>query len=166
LPNRALFQDRLTHALNRATHETTTAVLFLDVDNFKFINDSLGHVAGDALLVAVAERLRTFVRVGDTVARLGGDEFTVLLEEVTDLVEALAIAKRISLGLHEPFALLERSVVLTASIGIAVRQGAEEPSIDLLRDADVAMYRAKALGKDRCDVFDPSMHAQACTAWS
>jgi diguanylate cyclase (GGDEF)-like protein/PAS domain S-box-containing protein len=162
LPNRALFMDRLEHALARANRRgSKVAVLFMDLDNFKVINDSLGHKVGDQLLVAVAERLKDCVRSDDTAARLGGDEFTILVEDVTTVGEIVQIAERIAEILHPPFALEEQDVFATVSIGIALNSTAQEQPADLLRHADLAMYRAKHRGKARYEVFEPSMDAKA-----
>ena len=162
LPNRALFMERLRHALARARRQATTVgVIFLDLDNFKFVNDSLGHAAGDALLVAVAERLSACIRAGDTVARLGGDEFTVLLEDLTDDRLLLGLAERITQVLHAPIMAGGREIVMTGSLGIAVSLGDSRLPDELLREADTAMYRAKATGKARSIVFDRSMSALA-----
>jgi diguanylate cyclase (GGDEF)-like protein len=162
LPNRALFMDRLEQALARAgRREKAVAVLFLDLDNFKVVNDSLGHHAGDQLLVAAAKRLNTCLRRNDTLARFGGDEFTILLEDVRDIKEVTLVAKRIQGALRAPFAIEERTVFTTASIGIAFSTpGHDVPEI-LLRDADLAMYRAKANGRAHYEIFDAGMNAEA-----
>jgi len=162
LPNRALFMDRLDHALSRANRqESKVAVLFVDLDNFKVINDSLGHEAGDQLLVAVGERLKGCLRPEDTAARLGGDEFTILIEDVNNVNELTLIAERITEILQPPFALEVQELFVTISIGIAFSSSAEERSENLLRAADLAMYRAKQRGKARYEVFDRSMHTNA-----
>jgi diguanylate cyclase (GGDEF)-like protein/PAS domain S-box-containing protein len=163
LSNRALFIDRLKLALARhkrlgADH---FAVLFLDLDRFKVINDSLGHAIGDQLLVGIARRLETCLRPGDTVARLGGDEFTILLEDVTDAHEVTNIARRIQKELALPFNLGGHEVFTTASIGIAPSTTGYERPDDVLRDADTAMYRAKSLGTSRYEIFDKEMHTRA-----
>jgi diguanylate cyclase (GGDEF)-like protein len=161
LPNRALFTDRLGHALARADrHPESVAILFLDLDNFKVINDSLGHKAGDELLVSTAERLRRCLRPGDTVARLSGDEFTVLLEDMPDRREAIRLAERIARRMGEPFVLKGREAFTTTSIGIAFASSAADQPDDLLRKADIAMYRAKSQGKAGYMVFDPGMDAE------
>ena len=162
LPNRALFMNRLGHTLDRAERsEKAAAVLFLDLDNFKLVNDSLGHEAGDSLLVSVAERLRACLRAEDTAARFGGDEFTVLLEGVTDATEAARVADKITQALLEPFVLDSREVFVTTSIGIVLGTSGRERPTDLLRNADVALYRAKANGKATYEVFDAFMNVQA-----
>jgi diguanylate cyclase (GGDEF)-like protein/PAS domain S-box-containing protein len=162
LPNRALFLDRLERALARAErHQRPVAVLFLDVDNFKVVNDSLGHDVGDQLLVTVAARLRACLRPEDTAARLGGDEFTVLLEDISEGREAEAVAERIAAALRAPIALPGRDVVVTASIGIALGAPGRNRPEGLLRHADLAMYRAKAGGKARWALFDQSMNDAA-----
>ncbi len=162
LPNRALLLDRLDHALKRVERRGNggkVAVLFTDLDNFKYVNDSLGHKAGDDLLVKVAKRISSCLRPQDTVARLGGDEFVVLLEEVREVAEATAVAERIADALKAPFALNGEEVFVTTSIGIVLgRPGKAE---DLLRDADIAMYRGKEAGKDRHEVYEEGMRAQA-----
>ena len=161
LPNRALFLDRLGHALSRVDRDgKKVALLFLDLDGFKVVNDSLGHRAGDELLVAVAERLLSCSRPGDTVARLGGDEFTLLLEGVEEESEAVEVANRIPAKLREPFDLEGHEVVVTASIGISLGTSEDRPD-GLLRSADVAMYEAKNKGKARHKVFDPEMDDRA-----
>ncbi len=162
LPNRALFLDRLDQAIRRASRRSDVlfAVLFLDVDRFKDVNDSLGHVKGDALLAAVARRLEACVRPGDTVARLGGDEFTVLLDDMRAPEDALQVAQRIQSQLAQPFAIEGNEIFATASIGIAPGGGYERAD-DLLRDADTAMYRAKERGRACYEVFDQAMHARA-----
>jgi diguanylate cyclase (GGDEF)-like protein/PAS domain S-box-containing protein len=158
LANRAVFFDRTEHALARASRLTTrVAVAFLDLDNFKNVNDGLGHGAGDELLRRVATRLRAAVRAGDTVARFGGDEFAVLLDAVTGPGEAMLVANRLLDSLSEPFA-IGREVVVTASAGVAL---AGASAADLLRDADVAMYHAKRAGKSRCVLFEPAMREAA-----
>ena len=155
LPNRALFFDRLEQALSRAERrEGRVAVLFLDLDNFKYVNDSLGHDAGDGLLVAVAGRLRGCVRPEDTVARLGGDEFAVLLE-ARDAGETTRVARRIVEALREPFELGGREVFAGTSVGIALGEAGRERPDDLLRKADLALYEAKRGGKARYALFDP-----------
>jgi diguanylate cyclase (GGDEF)-like protein/PAS domain S-box-containing protein len=162
LPNRVLFLDRLDQAIRRAQRrhpEASAAVLFLDLDHFKLVNDSLGHLAGDRLLVDVAGRLESVLRPNDTVARLGGDEFTLLLDDVTDVREAILIAERVQQTLAEPFELDGREFHVGASIGIAVATADSVPE-EVLRDADVAMYRAKGAGKGRHAVFDAGMHEQ------
>ncbi len=158
LANRALFGDRLEHALARAARvEKPLAVLFLDLDDFKIINDTLGHSAGDELLVAVARRLSEALRAGDTAARFGGDEFAVLLEDVRDLEEARAVAERIIAALRPPVTIGDRQVNVQASVGIALSpSGADSPS-ELLQAADVAMYEAKARGKGCCEVYEPML---------
>ena len=162
LPNRALFMDRLGHALARAGQQASeVAVLFTDLDNFKVINDSLGHKAGDQLLVAVAQRLKACLRPVDTVARLGGDEFTLLLEGVTGVSDAARVAERIAQELRAPFALEAHEVFATTSTGIAVSSSAQGQPTDLLRHADLAMYRAKSKGKACYEVFEPSMSIDA-----
>ena len=161
LANRALFRDRVEHALERQQRGALPlAVLFLDLDDFKTVNDSLGHAAGDALLREVGGRIRTCIRAADTAARLGGDEFALLLEEVDEATVA-DVADRIMQGLESPFALEGKEVFVRASMGIAFGdadlrgdRGAEE----LLRNADVAMYTAKEKGKGRYQVFEPDMH--------
>jgi diguanylate cyclase (GGDEF)-like protein/PAS domain S-box-containing protein len=162
LPNRTLLLDRLRHARARSRwRKGAVAVLFLDLDNFKVINDSLGHEAGDRLLVAVAARLRGCVRPTDTLARLGGDEFTILLENLSDVGEATRVAERITEGLRAPFTVGRREVFVTASIGVVLQAPEGGRSPNLLRDADIAMYRAKAAGKAGYAVFDRSMSAAA-----
>jgi diguanylate cyclase (GGDEF)-like protein/PAS domain S-box-containing protein len=162
LPNRALFLDRLALAVTRARRRKTAmfSILFLDVDRFKDVNDSLGHLKGDLLLTAIARRLETCVRPGDTVARLGGDEFTILLDDMRDEEDAVQVANRIIEDLRKPFLLEGHEVFATVSIGIAPGAGYEKPD-DLLRDADTAMYRAKERGKNCYEVFDAAMHSRA-----
>jgi diguanylate cyclase (GGDEF)-like protein/PAS domain S-box-containing protein len=163
LPNRALFMDRLSHrlALEKRRQETSFSVLFLDVDRFKVINDSLGHVRGDELLVEVGRRLANSLRDTDTVARLGGDEFTILLEDVPNRAEALKVADRVQDELRAPFTLGGQEVFSGASIGIAHGNANYARPEDILRDADTALYRAKAQGRQRWVEFDPSMHDRA-----
>jgi diguanylate cyclase (GGDEF)-like protein/PAS domain S-box-containing protein len=168
LPNRALFIDRLQAALARLQgamarghQKGMFAVIFLDVDRFKLVNDSLGHSVGDRLLVELSSALKTAVRPGDTVARLGGDEFTILLEDIEERQEAIAVAERIQTVLLAPLTLAGHEVFATVSIGIALSAPSYRRAEDLLRDADTAMYHAKALGKSRHQVFDSSMHARA-----
>ena len=158
LANRALFRDRLEHALARAARSLTSlAVLFLDLDDFKLVNDSLGHGAGDELLVAVAARLMGSLRTGDTAARFGGDEFAVLLEETNDPEDAYLAAERILADLRPPLWVKERSMTVHASVGIAYSKiGAEDPA-ELLQAADVAMYAAKARGKNCYEVYQPGL---------
>ena len=156
LPNRSLFLDRMRHALDRAERESEpVAVLFCDLDGFKTVNDSLGHRTGDRLLVMVAERLSECLRPGDTIARLGGDEFAVLLEELREPGDAARAAQRLLDALEAPFELRDREFYVSVSIGIAAGKDDAET---LLRDADLAMYRAKSRGKGRYAVFEPGMH--------
>jgi diguanylate cyclase (GGDEF)-like protein len=158
LPNRALFTDRIQHALVQGRRRgTSCGVIFLDIDRFKTVNDSLGHGAGDELLVAVARRVAESLRSADTAARLGGDEFAVLLEDLGDVDEAVLVAERITASLSAPIVVSGREVYVKVSLGIAV--GGHEAS-ELLRQADVAMYRAKRDGKGRHRVFEDSMQAE------
>jgi diguanylate cyclase (GGDEF)-like protein/PAS domain S-box-containing protein len=162
LANRARFIDRLDHALARAeSRGRSVGVLFLDLDNFKLVNDSLGHGAGDRLLLAVAERLQTVVRAEDTAARFGGDEFTILLEDVATESDATDAAKRIETALATPFTIDGRELFVSASIGIALSGGRSGGSETLVRNADLAMYRAKLNGKARHETFEGSMEAGA-----
>src|SRR6266542_6460153 len=162
LVNRALFMDRLGHALARTERGADElAVLFLDLDRFKVVNDTLGHSVGDQLLVEVSYRLGTALRPGDTVARLGGDEFGILLEDVADAETAETIAVRIEEGLGKPYPFEGRDVFVTASIGIALSSAKLASPEEILRDADLAMYHAKAKGKARHEVSDGSMGAPA-----
>jgi diguanylate cyclase (GGDEF)-like protein len=162
LPNRALFRDRLEHALARSRRRNTTlAVLFLDVDNFKVVNDSLGHEAGDELLTALAPRLAEAVRSGDTVARFGGDEFVLLCEDVSDEQEALEIAERVKRCFCEPLPIAGGEHHVTASIGVAMPSDGPDGPEALIRDADAAMYQAKGRGRARFEVFDAEMRASA-----
>lgn len=158
LPNRALFMDRLDHALRRVRrrNDLHCAVLFLDLDRFKLVNDSLGHLLGDELLHQIAKRLEEVSRDGDTVGRLGGDEFVVLLEEIKSVEEAEAVADRMQEVFIAPFDLGGQEVYTSASIGIAISSG-EDRAEDLLRDADTAMYSAKAGGKARNQLFQEGM---------
>ncbi|HEV7239185.1 MAG TPA: EAL domain-containing protein [Thermoanaerobaculia bacterium] len=160
LPNRALFMDRLQRAIEveRRHPDSFFAVLFLDLDRFKLVNDSLGHAVGDELLVAVATRLTDIMRSSDTVARLGGDEFAVLIEGVEHDADPVRAARRIQDALNEEFSLGGHEIFTTVSIGIAVSTTGYDNPQDVLRDADIAMYRAKARGKARHEVFDTAMH--------
>jgi diguanylate cyclase (GGDEF)-like protein/PAS domain S-box-containing protein len=161
LPNRALFMDRLERALARANRRgDKVAVLFMDLDNFKIMNDSLGHEVGDQLLVAVAERIKACLRPEDTAARFGGDEFTILVEEVDGVSDAVRVSERIAESLQPPFTLDQHEVFSTSSIGITLSSPLQKQPVDLLRQADLAMYRAKHKGKARYEVFEPSMDAK------
>ena len=181
LPNRALFLDRLQHALTLSKRQTNYkfAVLLIDIDDFKIINDSLGHTVGDELLIQVGQRLKDSVRRADmvsrprlgdglgrptnddTLARLGGDEFTVLLDDIRDPIEAVRVAERIQSELAPPFVLNQEQIVISASIGITSSASPHTQAEDLVRDADIAMYRAKRAGKARCEVSDTAMHENA-----
>jgi len=184
LPNRVLFIDRLSHTITRSRRRGgfLFAVLFLDLDGFKVVNDSLGHLAGDQLLIQLARRLESCLRPSDTLARLGGDEFTVLLEDINQRQDVIEVAKRIQTILKQPFEVCDRNVFTNASIGIALGRGKvvtkypccalpvpalqevveeyEHPN-DVLRDADLAMYRAKNTGKGCYALFDQNMHTHA-----
>ena len=161
-PNRVLFLDRTEHALRRSERSgLMTAVLFVDLDLFKRVNDSLGHATGDQVLIAVARRLGRTIRPGDTVARLGGDEFAVLCEDLDDLEDAQAVAAHITEALREPFGVNTRSVAISASVGIALGSGRTASAAEILRDADVAMYRAKERGRSRYEVFGEALRARA-----
>jgi diguanylate cyclase (GGDEF)-like protein len=169
LPNRALLRDRIQQALTRAGHhQEKIGLIFLDLDNFKKIDDTLGHQVGDELLRLVANRLRTAIREDNTVARLGGDEFVMLLEGITGEDDATIVANDIKEALTEPLNLAGRDFSITTSIGIAIAdgvaaskdQGLDEIADNLLRDADIAMYRAKANGKARHVIFDSSMQRE------
>ncbi|MDG2992346.1 PAS domain S-box protein [Candidatus Synechococcus calcipolaris G9] len=163
LPNRNLLMERLELALNRAKRfkDHYFAVLFLDLDRFKVINDSLGHLAGDQLLIRVAQKLDGLLRAADLVVRLGGDEFVILLEEIKGIEEAVRVAERILAELHIPIHIGGREVYTTASIGIVFGSDRYTLATNLLRDADIAMYRAKNTGKSRYEIFDAEMHRQA-----
>jgi diguanylate cyclase (GGDEF)-like protein/PAS domain S-box-containing protein len=161
LPNRVLFVDRLQRALIDAEPDEQVAVLFLDLDHFKVVNDSLGHPAGDRLLVALADRLRATIRPSDTVARFGGDEFTVLCAAVPDEATALELARRLSDAVSKPIALAEGEVFVTASVGITMSGTELETPETLLRNADAAMYRAKEQGRARAELFRADAHHQA-----
>ncbi len=163
LPNRILFIDRLEHAIDRKQRhpEFNFAVLFLDLDEFKVINDSLGHAIGDQLLQEISHRLQKGLRNDDTLARLGGDEFTILLEDIEDIKDAIKIAKRIHVDLTRPFVLEEQDIFINTSIGIALSGSGYKEAAEILRDADTAMYRAKADGKACYAIFDHKMHEKA-----
>jgi diguanylate cyclase (GGDEF)-like protein len=160
LPNRALFTDRLGRAVVRVKHSEgfRFAVLFLDLDGFKVVNDSLGHMAGDHLLMGISRRLEASARSNDTVARLGGDEFAILVNDIHDVGDALTLVERIQRELEVPFLLGGHEVFSSASIGIAVSDPRYERPVEILRDADTAMYRAKVVGKAHSVVFDQAMH--------
>jgi len=162
LPNRNLFMNRLTHVVDLAKrrNDYLFAVLFIDLDRFKVINDSLGHIIGDQLLVAISSKLKACLRPGDTVARLGGDEFAILLEDINSINDATLIAERIQQELLLPLNLDGHEVFTTASIGIVSSAIRYERPEELLRDADTAMYHAKSLGKSRYELFDSTMHAR------
>lgn len=162
LPNRALFLDLLSQAINRfKSDHMPRAVIFMDLDQFKVINDSLGHRAGDELLIIAARRLQTCLRPGDTAARLGGDEFIVLLDGVGDVEDAVQVGQRITKALGSPITLAGRQMVVSTSMGIALCEDANCEPDALLRNSDAAMYHAKTEGKARCKVFSEDMHAQA-----
>jgi PAS domain S-box-containing protein len=181
LPNRALFLDRLQHALTLSKRHSNYkfAVLLIDVDEFKIINDSLGHAAGDELLIQIGQRLKDSVRRADTVsrprvsevpgrptnddtlARLGGDEFAILLDDIRDSIEPVRVAERMQAQLAIPFVVNQEEIVISASMGIASSASPYMQAEDLMRDADIAMYRAKRRGKARCEVSDTAMHANA-----
>ena len=174
LPNRILFMERLDHALERVKRhkDSMFAVLFLDLDRFKVINDSLGHDVGDQLLIGLARRLETSLRLSDTVAhlggmptmaRLGGDEFTILLDEIHNVSDATCVAERLQQQLAAPFTIGGHEVFTTASIGIALSATGYDRPEDILRDAETAMYRAKNRGKACYEVFDTAMYARAVT---
>ena len=157
LANRTLFSDRLEHALARAQRrEPGMALLFLDLDNFKYVNDSLGHSAGDRLLVGLAERLKKSARPEDTIARLGGDEYTLLLEDIEDVDYATRVAERVMEELRDPFYVQGHELFARVSIGIAFSATGKEGAGALLRQADLALYDAKRAGKARYAIFDPS----------
>jgi predicted signal transduction protein with EAL and GGDEF domain len=180
LPNRAFFQEQLVRCVERAKRrpDYKFAVLFVDIDRFKLVNDSLGHLAGDQLIVQIAKRLVSSVRREDlvscsvdvrapvrrsgedTLARMGGDEFTILIEDIQDASDGIRVAERIQQKLGPPFLITGQEVFITASIGIAVSAKGYGAAEDILRDADTAMYRAKALGKSRYEIYDPPMHAR------
>jgi diguanylate cyclase (GGDEF)-like protein/PAS domain S-box-containing protein len=170
LPNRIMFRDRLHRAIQRSKRqkEFLFAVVFLDLDRFKLINDSLGHMIGDQLLLETALRLQKCLRAYDTVARTGkdtlarwgGDEFIILLEDIKHVTDATRVARRIASELKSPFFLGKQEVVMTASMGIAVSATGYNCNDDLMRDADIAMYRAKSLGKNRYEIFDAAMREQ------
>jgi len=181
LPNRALFLDRLQQALTLSKRHANYkfAVLLIDVDEFKIINDSLGHTVGDELLIQIGQRLKDSVRRADTVARprtsgapdrlanddtlarLGGDEFTILLDDIRDPIEAVRVAERLQAELATPFIVNQQEIVISASIGIVSSTSPHTQAEDLVRDADIAMYRAKRAGRARCEVSDTAMHANA-----
>jgi diguanylate cyclase (GGDEF)-like protein/PAS domain S-box-containing protein len=163
LPNRAFFITLLDRAIKRTRRRSDYlfAVLFVDLDRFKLVNDSLGHGVGDQLLVAISQRLKSCLRPGDVVARLGGDEFTILLEDIGDVSDATRVAERIQTELKEAFVFEGHEVFTSASIGIALSTAGHERPEYFLRDADTAMYRAKARGKARYEMFDEAMHTRA-----
>lgn len=163
LPNRALLTERMERSLEFAKRRENYlfAVLFLDFDGFKHVNDSLGHSNGDKLLELVAKRLQTLVRSVDTVARLGGDEFVALLDDIEGLADATHVAERFQRALSVPFSLQGHEIFLSVSIGITLSHPAYANTDEILRDADTAMYRAKNLGRNRYEVFDRKMHAEA-----
>ena len=156
LLNRSAFTDRLHHALARRTDPGATALLFLDLDRFKVVNDTLGHEAGDAVLIEIAQRLQRATREADTVARLGGDEFVVLCEDLTDPSEAIEIAERVAELVESPIAIGNRTATVGASIGIAISDGAQGAD-SLMRNSDAAVYRAKHEGRSRIEVFDAAL---------
>ncbi len=160
LPNRVRFVEALQHALNRQNGNGRLAVLFVDLDHFKTVNDSLGHAAGDRLLVAVADRLRATVRPSDTLARFAGDEFTILCADVPDEASAVELADRVTSAVAKPVALVEGEVFVSASVGIALSTGDLDAPETLLRNADAAMHRAKEQGRARAGLYDPSAHDQ------
>lgn len=159
LPNRALIRHHIGLAISRVKRKPDLgfAVLFLDVDRFKLVNDTLGHIAGDQLLVGLARKLESCLRPSDTIARVGGDEFTILLEDLADADEAVMVAKRIHKELETPVILSGREVFITVSIGIAPVSSLYEQPDEILRDADIAMYRSKSLGKARHETFGEEM---------
>lgn len=162
LPNRTLFMERVEIALHKAKQnkDYLFAVLFIDLDRFKLINDSLGHIVGDQLLIAIAQLFKQCLRPTDTIARLGGDEFTILLEGLKDIEDATNIASRLQAKLKSPFQLENHTVFTSASIGIVLSSAGYEQAADLLRDVDIAMYRAKEQGKARYAIFDAVMYEQ------
>ena len=165
LPNRALFMERLQHAMIRVGRREgmNIGVLFMDLDRFKIVNDSLGHSAGDQLLIEFARRVAVCLRPGDTLARLGGDEFCVILEEIASVDDANAVANRIQEQLKHPIRVKESDLFVTASMGIALSTPNYHNWEDLLRDADIAMYRAKSKGQAGLESFESGMHTQAIT---
>ena len=164
LPNRALLMERLQEAMSQqqANPENQFAILYLDCDRFKIVNDSLGHQAGDELLVAIARRLKSILRQEDLLARMGGDEFVVLLSNLAEPHTATQVAARILNSFGLPICLRERDVFVSFSIGIVLGHSTDHSPEDLLRDADTAMYQAKALGKDQYQIFEPSMYQTVC----
>lgn len=163
LPNRVLFMNRLVQSLQRTQREPNYqfGVLFLDCDRFKVVNDSLGHFAGDRLLIAIARRLKTHLASTDMLARFGGDEFTILLENIQDIDDASRLAQKIQTSMSWPFQFEEQELFINASIGIVVGNKTYKEPEHILRDADIAMYQAKAKGKARYQVFDTQMHYHA-----
>ncbi len=163
LPNRVLFVDRLQQALRRykRNNELRFAVLYFDLDRFKFVNDSLGHSAGDSLLVSIARRLMSVIRPGDTVARMGGDEFAVLVSDIVDESDTTQVAERIHHLFQQEFSIAGRGMYSSASIGVAVATQQYESPEELLRDADLAMYRAKRSANENTVIFDTTMHQAA-----